>query len=57
MVCKGFINYDIFSLILKEGNILREDISEVLFCLFKDDDPYRASKLLQIERWCYAHWN
>ncbi|WP_353285270.1 hypothetical protein [Wolbachia endosymbiont (group A) of Beris morrisii] len=34
----------------------RRDISEVLFSSIKEDDPYRASKLLQIERWCYAHW-
>ncbi len=34
----------------------REDIAEVLFSSIKEDDPYRASKLLQIERWCYAHW-
>lgn len=35
----------------------RGDIPEVLFSSIKEDDPYRASKLLQIERWCYAHWN
>ncbi len=34
----------------------RGDIPEVLFSSVKEDDPYRASKLLQIERWCYAHW-
>ncbi|WP_143688759.1 hypothetical protein [Wolbachia endosymbiont of Laodelphax striatellus] len=34
----------------------REDIAEVLFSSIKEDDHYRASKLLQIERWCYAHW-
>ncbi|WP_353271360.1 hypothetical protein [Wolbachia endosymbiont (group A) of Alloplasta piceator] len=33
----------------------RRDISEVLFSSIKEDDPYRASKLLQIERWCYTH--
>ncbi|WP_265029754.1 hypothetical protein [Wolbachia endosymbiont (group A) of Philonthus cognatus] len=36
--------------------MLRQDISEVLFSSIKEDDPYRSSKLLQIERWCYAHW-
>ncbi|MGL9758041.1 MAG: hypothetical protein ACR5LA_04190 [Wolbachia sp.] len=35
----------------------RGDIPEVLFSSIKEDDPYRASKLLQIERWCYAHWD
>ncbi|QTG98253.1 hypothetical protein ACJZL3_04615 [Wolbachia endosymbiont of Rhagoletis cingulata] len=34
----------------------RGDIPEVLFSSIKEDDPYKASKLLQIERWCYAHW-
>ncbi|MFT4327477.1 MAG: hypothetical protein AB3P07_02490 [Wolbachia pipientis] len=34
----------------------RGDIPEVLFSSVKEDDPYKASKLLQIERWCYAHW-
>ncbi|MFT4327746.1 MAG: hypothetical protein AB3P07_03945 [Wolbachia pipientis] len=34
----------------------RGDIPEVLFSSIKEDDPYRSSKLLQIERWCYAHW-
>ncbi|MFP3021772.1 MAG: hypothetical protein ACEY3K_02110 [Wolbachia sp.] len=34
----------------------RGDIPEILFSSIKEDDPYRASKLLQIERWCYAHW-
>ncbi|WP_341819677.1 hypothetical protein [Wolbachia endosymbiont (group A) of Brachyopa scutellaris] len=34
----------------------RRDISEVLFSSIKENDSYRASKLLQIERWCYAHW-
>ncbi|WP_353276294.1 hypothetical protein [Wolbachia endosymbiont (group B) of Villa cingulata] len=33
----------------------RGDIPEVLFSSVKEDDPYRASKLLQIERWCYTH--
>ncbi|WP_353287687.1 hypothetical protein [Wolbachia endosymbiont (group B) of Gerris lacustris] len=34
----------------------RRDIAEVLFSSIKEDDPYRASKLIQIERWCYASW-
>ncbi|WP_341810746.1 MULTISPECIES: hypothetical protein [unclassified Wolbachia] len=34
----------------------RGDIAEVLFLSIKEDDPYRASKLIQIERWCYANW-
>ncbi|MFP3032764.1 MAG: hypothetical protein ACEY3M_17170, partial [Wolbachia sp.] len=34
----------------------RGDIAEVLFSSIREDDPYRASKLIQIERWCYAHW-
>lgn len=33
----------------------RGDIPEVLFSSVKEDDPYKASKLLQIERWCYTH--
>ncbi|QXY87892.1 hypothetical protein GZ065_01440 [Wolbachia endosymbiont of Diaphorina citri] len=32
----------------------RGDIPEVLFSCIREDDPYRASKLLQIERWCYV---
>jgi hypothetical protein len=32
----------------------RRDIAEVSFSSIKEDDPYRASKLLQIERWCYV---
>ncbi|GFQ75292.1 uncharacterized protein TNCT_479111 [Trichonephila clavata] len=36
--------------------MLRSDIPEVLFSCIKEDDPYRASKVFQIERWCYAHW-
>ncbi|MFP3015093.1 MAG: hypothetical protein ACEY3B_02070 [Wolbachia sp.] len=35
----------------------RGDIPEVLFSCIREDDPYRASKLLQIERWCYANWD
>ncbi|QDH18678.1 hypothetical protein wCauA_03490 [Wolbachia endosymbiont of Carposina sasakii] len=42
---------------LQRGVIMdRGDIPEVLFSSIKEDDPYKASKLLQIERWCYAHW-
>ncbi|MGL9717767.1 MAG: hypothetical protein ACR5K9_03605 [Wolbachia sp.] len=37
--------------------MLRSDIPEVLFSCIKDDDPHRASKLFQIERWCYANWD
>jgi len=37
--------------------ISRSDIPEFVFSSIKEDDPYRASKLLQIEHWCYAHWN
>ncbi|WP_425385307.1 hypothetical protein [Wolbachia endosymbiont (group B) of Schoenobius gigantella] len=37
--------------------MLRSDIPKVLFSSIKDDDPYRASKLFQIERWCYANWD
>ncbi len=36
--------------------MLRSDIPEVLFSSIKEGDPYRASKLFQIERWCYANW-
>ncbi|MCJ7454497.1 MAG: hypothetical protein MUP48_03465 [Wolbachia endosymbiont of Homalodisca vitripennis] len=36
--------------------MLRSDIPEVLFSPIKEGDPYRASKLFQIERWCYANW-
>ncbi len=36
--------------------MLRSDIPEVLFSSIKESDPYRASKLFQIERWCYANW-
>ncbi|WP_156518134.1 hypothetical protein, partial [Wolbachia endosymbiont of Nomada panzeri] len=36
--------------------MLRSDIPKVLFSSIKEDDPYRASKLFQIERWCYANW-
>lgn len=36
--------------------MLRSDIPEVLFSCIREDDPYRASKLFQIERWCYANW-
>jgi len=36
--------------------MLRSDIPEVLFSSIKEDDPYKASKLFQIERWCYANW-
>ncbi|WP_339046588.1 hypothetical protein [Candidatus Mesenet endosymbiont of Agriotes lineatus] len=35
----------------------RGDIAEVLFSCIREDDPYRASKLLQIERWCYVNWH
>ncbi|QJT95003.1 hypothetical protein HGO53_01315 [Wolbachia endosymbiont of Diaphorina citri] len=35
----------------------RGDIPEVLFSCIREDDPYRASKLLQIERWCYVNWH
>jgi len=37
--------------------ISRSDIPEFVFSSIKEDDPYRASKLLQIEHWCYAHWD
>ncbi|WP_353286048.1 hypothetical protein [Wolbachia endosymbiont (group A) of Philanthus triangulum] len=37
--------------------MLRSDIPKVLFSCIKEDDPYRASKLFQIERWCYANWD
>ncbi len=37
--------------------MLRSDIPKVLFSSIKEDDPYRASKLFQIERWCYANWH
>lgn len=37
--------------------MLRSDIPEVLFSSIKEDDPYRASKVFQIERWCYANWD
>ncbi|WP_265024165.1 hypothetical protein [Wolbachia endosymbiont (group A) of Epagoge grotiana] len=37
--------------------MLRSDIPKVLFSSIKEDDPYRASKLFQIERWCYANWD
>ncbi|MBR9984196.1 MAG: hypothetical protein MUP48_03570 [Wolbachia endosymbiont of Homalodisca vitripennis] len=37
--------------------MLRSDIPEVLFSSIKEGDPYRASKLFQIERWCYANWD
>ncbi|WP_353282911.1 hypothetical protein [Wolbachia endosymbiont (group A) of Pogonocherus hispidulus] len=36
--------------------MLHSDIPRVLFSCIKEDDPYRASKLFQIERWCYANW-
>ncbi len=36
--------------------MLRSDIPKVLFSSIKEDAPYRASKLFQIERWCYANW-
>ncbi|WP_338406601.1 MULTISPECIES: hypothetical protein [unclassified Wolbachia] len=36
--------------------MLRSDIPEILFSSIREDDPYRASKLFQIERWCYANW-
>ena len=36
--------------------MLRGDISEILFSSIKENDSHRASKLLQIERWCYANW-
>jgi hypothetical protein len=36
--------------------MLRSDIPEILFSSIREDDLYRASKLFQIERWCYAHW-
>lgn len=36
--------------------MLRSDIPKVLFSCIKEDDPYRASKVFQIERWCYANW-
>ncbi|WP_341814103.1 hypothetical protein [Wolbachia endosymbiont (group A) of Nomada flava] len=36
--------------------MLRSDIPEALFSSIREDDPYRASKLFQIERWCYANW-
>lgn len=39
----------------REVIIDRGDIPEVLFSSVKEDDLYRASKLLQIERWCYTH--
>ncbi|MDD9335931.1 MAG: hypothetical protein PV345_00885 [Wolbachia sp.] len=37
--------------------MLRSDIPKVLFSYIEEDDPYRASKLFQIERWCYANWH
>ncbi|WP_264723279.1 MULTISPECIES: hypothetical protein [unclassified Wolbachia] len=37
--------------------MLRSDIPQVLFSCIKEDDPYRASKVFQIERWCYANWD
>ncbi|MFP3019896.1 MAG: hypothetical protein ACEY3F_00805 [Wolbachia sp.] len=37
--------------------MLRSDIPEILFSSIREDDPYRASKLFQIERWCYANWH
>ncbi|RDD34438.1 hypothetical protein Wcon_01485 [Wolbachia endosymbiont of Cylisticus convexus] len=37
--------------------MLRSDIPKVLFSSIKEDDPYRTSKLFQIERWCYANWD
>lgn len=37
--------------------MLHSDIPKVLFSSIKEDDPYRASKLFQIERWCYANWD
>ncbi|WP_425383665.1 hypothetical protein [Wolbachia endosymbiont (group A) of Microdon myrmicae] len=37
--------------------MLRSDIPKVLFSSIKEDDPCRASKLFQIERWCYANWD
>ncbi|XGA08444.1 MAG: hypothetical protein U0X86_000680 [Wolbachia endosymbiont of Xenopsylla cheopis] len=37
--------------------MLRSDIPEVLFSCIEEDDPYRASKIFQIERWCYANWD
>ncbi|MDX5462577.1 MAG: hypothetical protein O7157_03420 [Wolbachia endosymbiont of Tetragnatha montana] len=37
--------------------MLRSDIPKVLFSCIKEDDPYRASKVFQIERWCYANWD
>lgn len=37
--------------------MLRSDILEVLFSCIKEDDPYRASKVFQIECWCYPNWD
>ncbi|WP_425383715.1 hypothetical protein [Wolbachia endosymbiont (group A) of Microdon myrmicae] len=37
--------------------MLRSGIPEVLFSSIREDDPCRASKLFQIERWCYANWD
>ncbi|WP_410542224.1 hypothetical protein [Wolbachia endosymbiont of Tetranychus urticae] len=33
------------------------DIPKVLFSHVQQDDPFRASKLFQIERWSYANWS
>lgn len=55
MIGHRFKNQGVFSFILREVTMDREDIPEVLFSSIKEDDPYRASKLLQIERWCCTH--
>lgn len=56
MVLERVKGQSIFSLIVREVIMDRGDIAEVLFLSIKEDDPYRASKLIQIERWCYANW-
>ena len=37
--------------------MMRSDIPKVLFSCIKKDDPHKASKVFQIERWCYANWD
>ncbi len=51
MVCKG-----LKSIHFRGVAMLRSDIPEILFSCIKEDDPYGASKVFQIERWCYASW-
>lgn len=56
MILERVKGQSIFLFIAREVVMDRGDIAEVLFLSIKEDNPYRASKLLQIKRWCYAHW-